>query len=143
MTLKDNVFKAVTGLHRAVFTATKGKVAGRGMGMPVLVLTTTGRTTGQQRDTMLTSPLIEGDAVMLVASFGGDDREPAWCRNLRENPAVEITMHGKRQAMTARVATTDERAVLWPKITGAHPNYAGYARKTEREIPVVICTPAG
>jgi deazaflavin-dependent oxidoreductase (nitroreductase family) len=141
MTTKDTLFRAVTSLHRAIFSATNGKVAGRGMGMPILVLTTTGRTSGKLRETMLSTPLVEGDTVILVASFGGDDREPSWCKNIRENPAVEIDMEGRKRAMTAHVADAAERADLWPKITSAHANYAGYQRKTDREIPVVILDP--
>lgn len=129
-------------MHRAIFTSTKGRVGGRGMGMPVLVLTTTGRTSGKPRETMLTTPLVLGDTIILVASFGGDEREPFWCKNLRADPRVEILMEGKRRTMTARVADATERAELWPQITSAHANYAGYQRKTEREIPVVICEPA-
>jgi deazaflavin-dependent oxidoreductase (nitroreductase family) len=142
MSVKDTVFRAGTSIHRAIFTASKGRVGGRGMGMPVVVLTTTGRMSGKQRETMLTTPLILGDTIVLVASFGGDEREPAWCKNLRADPRVEILMHGTRRTMTARVADATERAELWPQITSAHANYAGYQRKTEREIPVVICEPA-
>jgi deazaflavin-dependent oxidoreductase (nitroreductase family) len=141
MTLKDNAFRAVTSLHRTVFVATKGRVGGRGMGMPVIVLTTTGRTSGKERETMLTTPLILGDRIILVASYGGDEREPSWCKNVRANPKVTITMNGETRPMTARVADAEERADLWPRITSAHSNYAGYQRKTEREIPVVICEP--
>src|SRR5437762_442817 len=137
MTVKDTAFRAGTSLHRAIFAATKGRVLGRGLGMPVLILTTTGRTSGKQRDTMLTTPLVLGDTVVIVASYGGDDREPAWCRNLRENPAVQITMRGARRSMTARIAEGEERADLWTQLTAAHANYAGYQRKTDREIPVV------
>jgi deazaflavin-dependent oxidoreductase (nitroreductase family) len=142
MTLKDTLFRAGTTVHRGIFAATNGKVAGRGMGMPMLALTTTGRTTGKPRETMLSTPLVIGDTVILVASFGGDDREPSWCKNIRANPAVQIVLEGTKRAMTARVADASERADLWPKITSAHANYAGYQRKTDREIPVVILDPA-
>jgi deazaflavin-dependent oxidoreductase (nitroreductase family) len=142
MTAKDNLFRAFTSVHRALFDATNGRIGGRASGMPVVALTTTGRTTGKLRTTMLTSPLQHGDVVMLIASFGGDDREPAWCKNLRANPAVEITMLGQKRAMRAHVADTAERANLWPTITAAHPNYAGYQLKTSREIPIVILNPA-
>ena len=138
MSVKDNMFRVWTGVHRYLFKATKGKAAGKLLGMPVVLLTTTGRTSGQPRETMLTTPLQIGDTITLVASFGGDDREPSWCRNLRKNPEVTITMSGRTEKRTARVATTEERAELWPKLTAAHPNYAGYQRKTSREIPVVL-----
>jgi deazaflavin-dependent oxidoreductase (nitroreductase family) len=111
--------------------------------MPVVILTTTGRSSGQPRETVLTTPLVLGDAVTLVASFGGDDREPSWCKNLRQNPAVTLTMHGQTSEMTAHVADAAERAELWPQITGAHANYAGYQTKTSREIPVVVLEPTG
>jgi deazaflavin-dependent oxidoreductase (nitroreductase family) len=143
MSTKDQIFKAATGLHRAIYKASGGKVIGRGMGMPVVVLTTIGNKSGQARQTMLTSPLILGDKVTLVASYGGDDREPAWCRNLRANPDVEITMEGTTRKMRAHVADASERADLWPQITSAHANYAGYQKKTTREIPVVVLEPVG
>jgi deazaflavin-dependent oxidoreductase (nitroreductase family) len=142
MTAKDHVSRAVTTLHRMVFTTSGGRVAGRALGMPVLVLTTTGRTSGKPRQTMLTSPLVIDEKVMLVASNGGDDREPAWCRNLRAHPGVEITMSGRTRSMLAHIAEPAERAELWPQITSAHANYAGYQRKTDREIPVVVLEPA-
>jgi deazaflavin-dependent oxidoreductase (nitroreductase family) len=141
MTTKDQLFKGFTVVHRTIFTASSGRLGGKALGMPVVLLTTTGRKSGQPRQTMLTSPLVLGDNVMLVASYGGDDREPSWCQNLRETPAVEITMAGKTRAMRAHIADAAERAELWPQITSAHTNYAGYQRKTDREIPVVVLEP--
>lgn len=141
MNLKDTMFKALTTFHRSVFKASRGRVAGKALGMPVLILTTTGRTSGKARQTMLTSPLQVGETVVLVASFGGDDREPSWCRNLRKNPDVQLTMRGRTEQRQARVANPEERAELWPKITAAHANYAGYQTKTAREIPVVLLEP--
>jgi deazaflavin-dependent oxidoreductase (nitroreductase family) len=143
MSAKDQVSRAVTTFHRMVFTTSGGRVAGSALGMPVLVLTTTGRTSGKPRQTMLTSPLVVDDTVVLVASNGGDDREPSWCRNIRAHPEVDVTMSGRTRSMRAHVADPAERAELWPQITSAHANYAGYQRKTDREIPVVILEPAG
>jgi deazaflavin-dependent oxidoreductase (nitroreductase family) len=136
------MFRAVTKLHRQVFRATGGRVAGKALGMPVVILTTTGRTSGKPRDTMLTSPLQLGETIVLVASKGGDDREPSWCRNLRKEPRVHLAMRGLSEERVARVASEEERAELWPKVTAAHPNYAGYQRKTSREIPLVLVEPA-
>ena len=140
--IKDQLAKAVNVLHRTIFTATRGRIGGRGLGMPVVMLTTTGRKSGQQRTTMLTSPLQEDGKVVLVASYGGDDRHPAWLLNLRENPDVELTMDGSTRKMRAHVASPDERAELWPRVTKDHANYAGYQRRTEREIPLVVLEPA-
>lgn len=138
---KDFSLKAVTRLHKAVFRASGGKLLGRGAGMPVLMLTTTGRKSGQPRETMLTTPLQDGDRIMLVASKGGDDRNPAWFLNLRDDPRVQVTMNGRTTPMTARAADADEKAELWPRIVADHDNYAGYQRKTERDIPVVVLEP--
>jgi deazaflavin-dependent oxidoreductase (nitroreductase family) len=140
--IKDQLARAVNVLHRNVFMATKGRIGGRGMGMPVLMLTTTGRKSGQQRTTMLTSPLQEDGKVVIVASYGGDDRHPAWFLNLQANPDVELTMDGSTRRMRAHVATSEERTELWPRVTKDHGNYAAYQRRTDREIPLVVLEPA-
>jgi deazaflavin-dependent oxidoreductase (nitroreductase family) len=140
--MKDTIARLVNILHRTLFTASKGRIAGTGFGMPVLMLTTTGRKSGQKRTTMLTSPLQDGDKVVIIASYGGDHRHPAWFLNLRDNPDVEITMSGKTRKMRAHVAGGDERAELWPRVTKDHSNYADYQTKTDREIPVVVLEPA-
>ena len=139
--MKDQAFKLWTGAHRAVFRASKGRVGGTGFGMPVLILTTIGRESGQPRETMLTSPTQPAGSVVLVAAFGGDDRHPACYLNLRDNPDVEILMRGRHQKMKARVATADEKAQLWPLVVAAYKGYAGYQTKTDRDIPLVILEP--
>jgi deazaflavin-dependent oxidoreductase (nitroreductase family) len=143
VTVKDLAFRCLNFVHRGVIRLSGGRIGANAWGMPVVELTTTGRVSGQPRETLLTSPLVDGDTVMLVASFGGDDREPAWCRNIRANADIKLTMDGTTRKMHARVADPAERAELWPRIISAHPNYASYQRKTDREIPVVIATPVG
>lgn len=138
---KDASYRAFTAVHRAIFKASRGRLGGRLLGMPVVLLTTTGRRSGRPRESMLTSPLQDGDTIVLVASYGGDDREPSWCRNLRKHSVVHVTMRGRDEPRRARVATAAERAELWPKVTAAHPNYAGYQRKTARRIPLVLLEP--
>ena len=142
MNVKDLVFKQlVNPFHRAVVRLTGGRVAGNLAGMPVVVLETVGRKSGETRRTMLTSPVVDGDTVVLVASYGGDSRHPAWYHNLSANPDVTIEMNGARRDMTARTATADEKAALWPRITKAYRGYAGYQKRTDRDIPVVLLTP--
>ena len=141
MVPKAAIFKVVTRFHRTVFDLTKGKITGKVGGMPVVKLTTVGRQSGQQRTTMLTSPLVEGDNLTLVASFGGDDRDPAWFSNLVANPDVEVVMSSSHRQMHARVTEGDERTRLWEALTAKHANYAGYQRKTQRQIPVVVLEP--
>ena len=139
--LKDQLFKVGTGLHEAIFRASKGKVLGKGLGMPMLVLETTGAKSGAKRTTMLSTPLVKGDVVVLVASYGGDDRNPAWLHNVQANPNVQITLDGATRPMVARVPEGDERDQLWDELSTAHTNYAGYQKKTDRVIPVVVLEP--
>ena len=141
MNLKDESAKVVNLIHRTLFTTTKGRVGGRIAGMPALVLHTKGRKTGEPRSTMLTAPIVEDRRVVLVASYGGDDREPSWSLNVRAHPEVEITMDGATTPMRAHVASAEERAELWPRVTSTYKGYAGYQTKTEREIPLVILEP--
>jgi deazaflavin-dependent oxidoreductase (nitroreductase family) len=109
--------------------------------MPVVELVTTGRRSGKERSTMLAVPVVDGDRLVLVASFGGDDRHPAWYLNLQANPEVHATIAGSTRAMIARTATEEERAELWPRITSTFEGYARYQERTRRPIPVVILEP--
>jgi deazaflavin-dependent oxidoreductase (nitroreductase family) len=139
----DVGFKVMNGVHRLVLGLTGGRFGWDALGMPVVKLTTKGRRTGQERTTMLTSPYQEGASIVLVASRGGDDRHPAWFLNLRDNPDVTVSVGGAPpKRMRAEVAGPDERSRLWPLITKDHSNYAGYQKKTSREIPVVVLHPA-
>ena len=140
----DFQLKTMNAVHRALIKVSFGKVGwDRLLGMPGLELTTTGRKSGQRRSVMLTSPLQEGDNIVVIASRGGDPTHPAWFLNLRDNPEVEVSFKGgPKRKMIAEVASPEERARLWPKVTADHKNYADYQTKTDREIPVVILKPA-
>lgn len=127
--------------HKVILRATGGKVLSSAFGMPAIELHTIGRVSGEKRSTMLTSPIHDDNKVVIVASKGGDDRDPQWYKNLTANPAVEITMKGETQPYRARTATAEEKAALWPRIVEAYKGYAGYQKKTARDIPVVICEP--
>ena len=138
----DFALKTMNTIHKIVLKASFGKVGWSAGSMPVLELTTTGRKTGQQRSLMLTSPLQDGDTIVVVASRGGDDQHPAWFLNLQANPNVDVAYKGgDRKPMTAHVATAEERADLWPKVIANQKRYAEYQTKTEREIPLVLLSP--
>jgi deazaflavin-dependent oxidoreductase (nitroreductase family) len=139
--LADVGFKALNGAHQTIVHLTSGRVGGSALGMPVVELHTVGRKSGRPRSTMLTAPILDGDRVVLVASKGGDDRDPDWYRNLVANPEIELTMAGRRRPMRARRASPDEKAELWPRVVAAYKPYGGYQRRTERDIPLVICEP--
>ncbi len=139
----DLTFKALTGFHRTGLKLTGGRVGWTAGRMPVVELTTTGRKSGQPRTVMLTSPLQEGDTLVVVASRGGDDRHPAWYLNVRADPDVDVAFKGgPKRRMRARVADPDERARMWPLVTARYKNYAGYQAKARREIPLVLLEPA-
>ena len=135
----NSFLKRANGAHRLVQKITFGKIGWAAGKMPVLELTTIGRKSGLPRTVLLTSPFQEGDAVVIVASKGGDDDHPAWFLNLRDHPDVEVVIKGgPKHTRHARIATPDERERMWPKVTAAYRGYAGYQKKTSREIPLVI-----
>jgi deazaflavin-dependent oxidoreductase (nitroreductase family) len=106
-------------------------------GTKTLLLTTTGRRSGEPK----TSPLIYGTGnggYVIVASKGGAPQHPAWFLNLEANPDVEVQVRADRFNARARLASGEERAKLWRLMVGEWPPYAQYQRKTEREIPVVV-----
>jgi deazaflavin-dependent oxidoreductase (nitroreductase family) len=139
----DAMLKTMNAVHRGLLKVSGGRLGRRLSGMPVLELTTIGRKTGQPRTVMLTSPLQDGAAMIVVASRGGDDTHPAWFLNLCEHPEVEVAMNGELpKRMHARIASADERARLWPLVVADHANYGGYQRKTSREIPLVLLEPS-
>lgn len=138
----DLVLKTMNTVHRGIMTLSGGRLGWTAAKMPVLELTTTGRKSGQPRSVMLTSPWQDGDTMAIVASRGGDDVHPAWYLNLVSDPNVSVKTKDGSKPMVARTASADERARIWPQLTGDFENYAGYQNKTEREIPVVLLEPA-
>ena len=138
----DRLFKTLNEVHRGLLKISGGRLGWTAGKMPVLEITTIGRRSGNLRPVMLTSPHQEGDTFVIVASKGGADTHPAWLLNLRENSQVAVTTKGgSERKMTARVASPEERDRLWPIVTAKHANYAGYQKKTDREIPLVILEP--
>ena len=144
--IKDGLMRAVTLLHRAVLRASRGRVGWRLSGLPMLLLATRGRITGKRRVTPL-GYIEDGDRLVLVASYGGDPRHPKWYRNLCAHPEVEVRRSGGAgggvEPMTARTATAEEKARLWPKVVVAYAGYQRYQERTDRDIPLVILTARG
>ncbi len=138
----DFSLKAMNSIHRVLLRLSAGRLGWSIVGMPVIELTTTGRSTGTQRTVLLTSPIRDAGAYIVVASRGGDDQHPGWFLNIRKNPQVTVRVSGGApQRMLAQVADTDTRARLWPLVTQKYPNYAAYQRRTTREIPLVLLRP--
>jgi len=106
-------------------------------GSTILLLTTTGRKTGEHRTTPLIYGL-EGGNPVIVASKGGAPEHPGWYRNLAETPEVEVQILGDTFAARARVAEGEERERLWRVMNGIWRYYDDYQSRTDREIPVVV-----
>jgi deazaflavin-dependent oxidoreductase (nitroreductase family) len=128
--------------HVRVYRETAGERGYHWRGTTILLLTTTGRSSGEPRTTPLIHRTDEGRWV-IVASKGGAAENPGWYENLQADPHATIEVPGDEIAVVASTASGAERARLWSLMTEVWPAYDDYARKTEREIPVVVLTRAG
>jgi deazaflavin-dependent oxidoreductase (nitroreductase family) len=143
------ILRVVSNLNVAVYRWTGGILGSKWRvgsafpwGVPVLLLTTIGRKSGQPR----TKPLLfieEGDKVILWASQGGLAKDPLWYKNLESNPECEVQILRRKMKMRARTASHDEREAFWPKAVAHYPDLASYATWTDRVIPMVILEPTG
>ena len=127
--------------HIRRYRETDGQVGYLWNGVPTLLLSTTGRRSGELR----TSALIfgrDGDDYLVVASMGGAPQHPAWYLNLTANPPAEIQVRGDHIPVMAHTATDDEKPRLWTIVTDVWPNYDVYQSRTERAIPVVVLSPS-
>lgn len=140
-TAMDVVTRSMNVIHDVLQKVSGGRVGRTVFGMKAVQLHTTGRKSGQRRTVWLTSPVNDDRRIVLIASKGGDDRHPDWYHNLTANPEVEITYGDETKPYTARTATSEEKAELWPQVTATYRGYAGYQKRTGRDIPVVICEP--
>jgi deazaflavin-dependent oxidoreductase (nitroreductase family) len=139
--LVDVGFRALNSFHRFVARSSHGRLGRHAFGMPVIDLYTTGRRSGLTRVTMLTVPVIDDGRLVLVASKGGDDRNPDWYQNMVAHPNVEVVIDGERRQFHARTASSEEKTTLWPRVTATYRPYASYQRRATRDIPLVICEP--
>jgi F420H(2)-dependent quinone reductase len=130
----------VTAVHRWLYRRTGGRVGARLGHIEQVLLTTTGRVSGQARVTVL-SAIQHGQDLLLVASDGGREQHPQWYRNLVVDDRVVVQRGAYRVPMRARTATAEERPGLWQVAVEVYGGYATYQTRTEREIPVVVCTP--
>ena len=128
-------------IHPIVYRLTGGRLLGELMGMPVLLLTTRGRKTGQLRTTPLTY-LPGQDSYVVIGSFLGAPRHPGWVHNLRADPRARLQVGSRRIEALAREAEGEERARLWKAAADLGAGYEEYEEQTERVIPVVVLEPA-
>ncbi|WP_176561098.1 nitroreductase family deazaflavin-dependent oxidoreductase [Mycobacterium neglectum] len=126
--------------HIRVYRRTNGRIGAKLLWFPAALITTTGRKSGRPRTTP-TLYLDDGDRVILPASFGGRDSDPAWYLNLESNPEVHVQIRSRHLDLRARDATEDERKRYWPRLIKMYPPYRGYRQAADREIPMVVCEP--
>jgi F420H(2)-dependent quinone reductase len=130
-------FKLIMNAHIALYRLTGGRLGGKN----IVLLTTIGKKSGQPR----TKPLFhikDGANYIVIASAGGDAKNPAWYSNLSANPKVTLEDHGRTIVGVASTTDPAERARLWNKVVEQAPNFASYEKKTTRVIPVVRIQPA-
>ena len=123
-----------------LYNVSGGRIGGKMGKVPVLLLTTTGRKSGKQR----TLPLVyimDDSAYVITASAGGADKHPGWFFNIRSNPQATIQVKDKRIKVTAEVAGSEKKSELWAQLVEVAPNFAGYEKRTSRDIPMVILHP--
>lgn len=124
-------------LHGGLYRLSGGRLGGKVGTAPILLLTVTGRKSGQPR----TVPLgfsRDGARLLVVASALGAPNDPAWYRNLRDHPRVTVRLGAETRSLIAETATGEERAQLWQRLIIEFPHFVEHQRKTTRELPVVI-----
>ena|SRR5436305_591490 len=144
MSLADRswpILRRLMGIHTHVYRLTGGVVGHRFPGSPpTLLLDHVGAKSGTKR----TTPLVyveDGRDLVLVASKGGNPKNPSWYHNLKANPDTTVQVGRERRRVHARVASPEERPRLWPKAVETYSGYRGYQERTEREIPLVVLEP--
>lgn len=139
---KNKAIELFWKVHRFLYRVSGGRIGGRAVGMPVLLLTTKGRKSGEPRSNVLTY-LPKGDAFVVYASYAGEPKHPAWWLNLAAEPHATVQRGQETLAVVAREAQGQERADLWAEVLRVSPGYAEYEKRTTRRIPVVVLEPSG
>ncbi len=126
-----------TRLHRWVYQKSGGRLMTRLAGLQMLLLTTTGWKSGEPR-TIPLACFADGEDWVIVGSNNGQDRDPAWWRNLQKDPHARVQVGRESFAVRAELAEGAERERLWPWLVQQNSLYGRYERKTSRPIPVVV-----
>ncbi len=137
MSLPAGVLRSVGKLNVPLYRASRGRLFATWGRAPVLLLTTTGRRSGQQR----TAPVVymdDGGQLVVIGSNAGNERPPAWSLNLQANPAGTVQIGAQRRAVRARIAEGDERSELWRKVNELYAGFDDYDERTSRDIAVFV-----
>jgi deazaflavin-dependent oxidoreductase (nitroreductase family) len=140
MRMPDSWLKATGKLNVPLYRLSRGRLMSTVGKAPVLLLTSTGRRSGQQR----TAPVLyltDGARLVVIGSNAGNVRTPAWSLNLQDNPDAEVEIRGEHRLVRARVAQGEERAELWQKVNELYGGFDDYDANTSREIAVFVLEP--
>lgn len=140
MFMPAGALRALGKLNVPVYRLTRGRLLSKVGRAPVLLLTSTGRRSGQSR----TAPVLylaDGERLIVIGSNAGNERAPAWSYNLKANPDAEVQVRGERRRVRARVAEGEERAELWRRMNEQYAGFARYEENTSREIAVFVLEP--
>ncbi len=139
--LLKRVMHVITRAHVWLFDASQGRLGKTFAGAPCCMVKMKGRKSGR----VVSIPLIhipDGDDVILIASQGGLEKNPAWYYNMMADPNVVVVADGTTRNMVARKADDAEKAERWPRAVAVYPDFNEYQARTERDIPLFICSPA-
>jgi deazaflavin-dependent oxidoreductase (nitroreductase family) len=140
MSIPASALRAGGKLNVPIYRLTRGRVMGKIGRAPVLLLTSTGRRSGQPR----TAPVLflaDGERLVVIGSNAGNQRAPAWSHNLKANPDAAVQVRGERRQVRARVAEGAERSELWAKMNAQYAGFDDYDERTSREIAVFVLEP--
>ena len=141
MSMPAGMLRTLGKLNVPIYRLTRGRLMGKVGRAPVLLLSTTGRRSGQQR----TAPvlfLVDGSRTVVIGSNAGNEHAPAWSHNLKANPDAEIQIRGERRKVRARVAEGEERSELWRKMNEQYAGFEDYDERTSRDIAVFVLEPS-
>ena len=139
--MRDGAVKRWSAVHRSLYQMSGGWIGRRLADNDMLLLTTTGHVS-QRPHTVPLLYIRDGERLLVVASYGGRPRHPAWYDNLVADPVVRVQLGAMRVEMVARTAGPEERAGWWPRVVDAFADYAVYQSRTDRVIPLVFLEPA-
>jgi deazaflavin-dependent oxidoreductase (nitroreductase family) len=139
-TISGRTLRTLGKFNVPVYRLTRGRVLGRVGRAPVLLLTTTGRRSGEPR----TAPVVflaDGDRMVVIGSNAGNERPPAWALNLEANPEAEVQVRGRRAKVRARITEGEERDGLWGRMNEQYAGFDDYRQRTQRHINVFVLQP--
>jgi F420H(2)-dependent quinone reductase len=138
--MSAGALRALGKFNVPIYRVTRGRLLGHIGRAPVLLLTTTGRRSGQSR----TAPVLylaDGERLIVIGSNAGNERPPAWALNLQANPDAEVEVGGRRRQIRARVAAGQERAELWGRMNDQYGGFDEYRARTTRDIKLFVLDP--